>query len=59
MWSGISWWSWYNPDWFSCGLWCDRSREAIGGLALIDVEELDGDHEAVGAAGQVLLRRWS
>ncbi len=58
-WAGISWWSYYSPEWASLGLWCAPSGGAIDGLDLVDSEEIGAGHPAVIAAEQALLRRWA
>lgn len=57
-WAGVSWWSYYDPDWTSCGLWCPPGASLIEGLSVVGVEELGGEHPAVGEAGHALLRHW-
>ena len=49
-WHGVSWWSAYDADWTSVGLW-DRSA-----LAVADVTPLALDHPAVVAASDRILR---
>ncbi|MGH7920788.1 MAG: RES family NAD+ phosphorylase [Candidatus Dormibacteraceae bacterium] len=58
-WAGVSWWSYYNPDWASCGLWCPPGEGSIRGLLVVSVEPLAARHPAVIEASQVLLRPWS
>lgn len=58
MWSGVAWWSYHDPDWSSCGLWCPPSEATIEGLTVSSVEDLHADHPAVIAAGASLLRSW-
>ncbi|MHB1711663.1 MAG: RES domain-containing protein [Acidimicrobiales bacterium] len=58
-WAGVSWWSFYDPDWASCGLWCSPDAAIVEGLAVVDVETLRGDHPAVAEAGRSLLRHWA
>lgn len=58
-WGGISWWSYYDPEWMSLGLWCEPSRGAIDGLDLVDTEGIGAGHPAVAAAERALLRQWS
>jgi hypothetical protein len=48
---GVSWWSYYDPDWTSIGLW-DWSALKIDG----DPEVLDLDHPAVMAAADTICR---
>lgn len=57
-WAGISWWSYYDPDWTSCGLWCEPGAGTIDALGLLDLESIDGDHDAVIEASAALLRAW-
>ncbi len=57
-WAGISWWSFYDPDWTSCGLWCDPAARAIEMLELVDLEPIHGDNDAVAEAATTLLRTW-
>jgi hypothetical protein len=59
MWSGVAWWSYYDPDWSSCGLWCPPGESMIEGLTVSSVEELHARHPAVIAAGASLLRSWT
>lgn len=49
-WSGVRWWSYYDPRWGSLGLW-DISR-----LRVESVEPLAWDHPVVVEANGVLLR---
>ncbi|MHB1534881.1 MAG: RES domain-containing protein [Acidimicrobiales bacterium] len=58
-WAGISWWSYYNPDWASGGLWCKPGEGIIAGLDLVGVESLGAGHPAVIEAGRALLRPWT
>ena len=47
--AGVRWWSYYNPDWGSVGLW------DIAALTVTDVVVLTIDHPAfVAAAGEVI-----
>lgn len=48
--AGVRWWSYYDPEWGSYGLW-DCSR-----LAVKDVQLLTIAHPAVRAAAEVLVR---
>ncbi|MDP9397682.1 MAG: RES domain-containing protein [Actinomycetota bacterium] len=48
--SGVSWWSYYNPEWASAGLW------DVEGLSVVASQELTLDHEAVSEAASQLLR---
>lgn len=57
-WSGVAWWSFYDPDWSSCGLWCSPNEATIQGLTVTAVDDLHADHPAVIAAGASLLRTW-
>jgi len=58
-WAGVSWWSFYDPDWASCALWCPPGAAVIEGLAVADVATLSGDHPAVVEASRSLLRHWT
>jgi hypothetical protein len=49
-WAGIRWWSWYNPDWSSFGLW-DTS-----GLVLQDAARLNIDTPAFQRAARMIAR---
>ncbi len=49
-WTGVRWWSYYDPRWYSYGLW-DRRH-----LAVIGVERLSLEHPAVVEAASVLHR---
>jgi hypothetical protein len=50
-WAGISWWSYYDLQWTSVGLWkTDR-------LTLMEVQELQLDHPAVSDAASIIARR--
>jgi hypothetical protein len=51
-WAGVRWWSFYDPDWGSFGVW-DQ-----GGLKVQAVEPLRRDHPAVADAAAVLSRSW-
>lgn len=57
-WAGIAWWSFYNPDWSSCGLWCAPATSAIAGLTVMNTEDLHAEHPAVVEAGRSLMRTW-
>lgn len=48
--AGVRWWSYYDPDWGSVGLW-DRRR-----LVVADVTELTIDHPALVAAATSIVR---
>jgi hypothetical protein len=50
--AGVSWWSYHNPDWHAHGVW-DQT-----GVALVAIEDLQGDHPAVVAARAQLRRPW-
>jgi hypothetical protein len=50
--SGVSWWSYHNPEWTVRGLW-DTS-----GVAPIGVEDLERGHPAVQKAREFLRRPW-
>ena len=49
-WIGVRWWSYYDPRWYSYGLW-DRRQLTVTG-----VEPLSLDHPAVVEAATVLRR---
>lgn len=47
--AGVRWWSYYNPDWGSIGLWNTTA------LSVTDIVELTVDHPAfVGAAVEII-----
>jgi hypothetical protein len=50
-WSGVRWWSYYDPRWNSAGLW------NLAGLALEDVRILRLDDAAVAEAARTISRR--
>jgi hypothetical protein len=50
-WAGLQWWSYYNSEWTSVGLW-DISR-----LSVSDVEILRVDHEPFIEASRTIVRR--
>ena len=50
--SGVRWWSFYNPDWASLGLW-DYSR-----LTVRSVERLSPESPQVEEARVYLMRSW-
>ncbi len=50
-WSGVRWWSYYDPSWSSYGLW------NIKGHALEDVTPLTLDHLALIEASRTITRR--
>ncbi len=52
-WVGVRWWSYYDPDWGSFGLWNHE------GLSLLDAAPLDRHHPAVEAAAATIRRTWS
>jgi hypothetical protein len=49
-WIGVRWWSYYDPRWYSYGLWDRRDLSVIG------VEALSLEHPAVVEAATVLRR---
>lgn len=58
-WAGVSWWSYHDPDWTTCGLWCAPGAGAVEGLDVVGVEALHAGHPAVTEAVQTLLRAWT
>jgi hypothetical protein len=50
-WSGVRWWSYYDPAWSSFGLW------NLKGLALDQVTPLTLDHPALIEASRTIVRR--
>jgi hypothetical protein len=50
--AGVRWWSFYNPDWGSIGLW------NITKVTLVDVVELKPDSEVLTEARAFLMRSW-
>jgi hypothetical protein len=50
-WSGVRWWSYYDPAWSSYGLW------NIKGLTVEGVTPLTLDHRALAEAGRIIVRR--
>lgn len=50
--SGVRWWSYYNPDWGSIGLW-DVAR-----VAVTTVTELKADSDILDEARVTLMRSW-
>ena len=50
-WKGLSWWSYYNPEWFSFGLW------DIAGLRLEAVRPLSPEDPDVVEASKKIVRR--
>jgi hypothetical protein len=50
-WIGVRWWSYYDPQWASFGLW------EIGQLELEDVRLLRLDDAAIQDAGRIIARR--
>lgn len=55
-WSGVSWWSYYSPEWTSLGLWCPPETKAIPDLTVLEVTTVDVGLED---ARTVLARTWS
>jgi hypothetical protein len=50
-WAGVRWWSYYDPQWASIGLWkTDR-------LQIEQVQPLHGEHPALLEASRVITRR--
>jgi hypothetical protein len=49
---GVSWWSYYCPDWTVCALWAFNSLRHIG-----PVETLTLSHPAVVAAARAIVRQ--
>lgn len=50
--AGVRWWSYWNPDWGSLGLW------DLTAIEVVKVDPLTVDQEDLEAARQVLLRSW-
>ena len=50
-WTGVRWWSYYNPAWYSFGLWDTKS------LALVRVTPLRLDNPDVLEASRTIMRR--
>ncbi len=50
-WSGVRWWSYYNADWFSFGLW------NAGQLVLEEIRPLRLDDPALLEAARTIVRR--
>lgn len=50
-WSGLQWWSYYDPRWASVALW------DLGGIEVEDVRKLRLDDASVGEASRTILRR--
>ena len=48
--AGVRWWSYYNPDWGSVGLW------DVSALTVTDVAVLTPDHPACTAAAAAIIR---
>lgn len=48
--AGVRWWSYYDPDWGSVGLW------DVAGLAVADVEVLTVEHPAFIDAAAAIVR---
>lgn len=57
-WAGVLWWSRYDADWTTCGLWCEPGAGQIPGLRIVDLTEIDSTIEAVAEASEVLGRSW-
>ncbi len=57
-WAGISWWSFYEPDWTTCGIWCSPGSGRVTDLHLVDLQPIEGDSEAVVVACDALGRPW-
>jgi len=51
-WSGVRWWSYYDPAWGSCGVWDQTDLKVVG------VAALDRSAPPVGAAASVIRRSW-
>ena len=50
--AGAQWWSYYNPDWISLGLWDISRLRAVG-----DPEVLSPAHPAVQSAAKAIVRQ--
>jgi hypothetical protein len=50
-WSGVRWWSYYDPRWSSVGLWATEA------LTVVEVAEIEGS-AGLEEAAAVLLRTW-
>lgn len=48
--AGVRWWSYYDPDWGSVGLW------DVSSLTVTEVNELTVDHPAFVAAAAAIVR---
>ncbi len=57
-WAGISWWSYYDPEWPAGGLWCPSGQGTVAALDVVAVEPLGAQHPAVVEAARSLLRTW-
>jgi hypothetical protein len=51
IWAGVSWWSYYDPQWTSVGLWKTDQ------LVLAEVRELRLDDSVIRDASRVIIRR--
>jgi hypothetical protein len=52
-WRGVRWWSYYEAEWGSFGLWDLRDFE------IVEVTSLSRSHAAIRDAGEVLGRQWT
>ena len=50
-WAGIRWWSYYDPQWGSVGLW------DTGGVEVREIHPLELDHPDLVTASRAILRR--
>lgn len=52
-WVGVSWWSYFEPDWTSIGIW-DQTEVVLAA----EPELLHPEHDAVREAADILNRSW-
>ena len=54
--AGLTWWSYWRPEWTVSMLWSDDLDNSFPGLAVVEVEPLTSEHPAVDIAADVLHR---
>jgi hypothetical protein len=54
--AGLTWWSYWRPEWTVSVLWSNDLDNSFAGLDVVEVELLTSDHPAVQIAADVMHR---
>lgn len=54
--AGVTWWSYWRPEWSVSMLWSEDLDNTFEGIEVLDVEPLTIDHPSVEIAADLLLR---